>query len=61
MVNNMSVKDRVSQFEAIAEEDRKEAEKGRILRHGKTVTGLHSLFTSCCDTREATPISLPWK
>ncbi|XP_062510354.1 uncharacterized protein LOC134186401 isoform X2 [Corticium candelabrum] len=27
MVNNMSVKDRVSQFEAMAEEDKKEAEK----------------------------------
>lgn len=31
MVNNMSVKDRVSQFEAIAEEDRKEAEKAAAI------------------------------
>lgn len=28
MVNNTSVKDRVSQFETIAEEDKKEAERG---------------------------------
>ena len=61
MVNNMSVKDRVSQFEAIAEEDKKEAEKGRILGNGKIVSELHWLSTSCCVTREATPISLPWK
>ena len=60
MVNNMSVKDRVSQFEAMAEEDKKEAEKGGLecLYFDVNFIGFSS---SSFISRQAASLSLSWK